>query len=103
MKDNLRITNLIVTGDLPFKQRLDYKKIIKKSALNWEINNEDMSPILSVRFYRENGINVHKRRKCIYSSIWHSGKINIVGLRSMKEAKETYNKIVDELKKIGFE
>jgi len=66
---NLRITNIIVTGKIPLKKRLDYTEIIKKSKWLWQINNEDMSPILSVRFYRdEEKLNVHKKRKSIYLS-----------------------------------
>ena len=85
MERNLKVSNVVVTGKIPLKKQLDYKKIIQKSRWLWQINNEEMSPILSVRFIKK-GDNVHKKRKSAYVSIRHSGAINIVGVLSMKEA-----------------
>ncbi len=101
MTDNLRITNMIVTGNIPLKKRLSYDIIVKKSKYLWQVTNEEISPILSCRFNRkDNDKNVQKKRKSIYISVWHSGAINIVGVRSITEARECYNKIVEELLRI---
>ncbi len=100
-KDNLRITNVVVTGKIPLKKRLDYNYIISNSKFMWFVVNEDMSPILSTRFPKEyKNLNVHKKVKSAYVSVWHSGAINIVGVQSLKEARDIYNKIVKELLRI---
>ena len=97
----LRVVNVICTGRLPFK-KLDFHKIMEKSFMDWNLVNEEMSPILSVRFKRKDGKkNVHHKKKCICVSIWTSNAINIVGLRSLQEGNKYYDKILKELNRIG--
>ena len=43
---------------------------------------------------------MHNRTKTICISVWPSGAINIVGLRSLQEGKKVYGIVVDELKRI---
>lgn len=94
----LRVTNMAVSGKMPIKERLDYKHIIKSSSWVWLIRNEDCSPILSINIPRENKEkNVKRKPKSIYVSIWHSGAINIVGVKSFQEAKKIYSSVVKEL------
>jgi len=99
---DLRIVNIICSGRLPIKKKLDFKKIIQKSKFIWQVCNEEISPILSTRFYRtdEERLNVQKKKKSIYVSVWYSGAINIVGVLSLEEAEKYYNKVVSELKRI---
>ncbi len=97
MKSNLRITNVVCSGKLPF--RVDFKKIIQQNKSKYVIVNEDMSPILQRRFLRKiDDRNVHKKRKGICVSIWSSSAINIVGALSLEEAQKCYDKVVNEIK-----
>ena len=104
MKSNLRITNVVCTGKLPFDKKIDFSKVIKKSKFDWRIINEDICPILQVRFLREwNGktdYTVQKKRKGICVSVWYSGAVNIVGVLSLEEAEKYYKKVSDEMKEI---
>ena len=101
MNPNLRVTNMVVSGKIPTKKKLDYGFIIERSKFLWLLRNEDMSPILSVRFERESKEkNVHKKTKSVYISLWPSGAINLVGVRSLQEAKKFYEKITKELLRI---
>lgn len=103
-KAEMRITNMVVTGQIPLKKRLDYSKIMKRSTWEWQVTNEELSPILSVRFQkakRPENVNVQGRYKSAYLSLWHSGKFNIVGITTFAEAKRYYNLLKKELKKIG--
>lgn len=100
-KNTMKITNMVVSGRLPLKKKINYSTIVKKSKLLWQIANEDVSPILSIRFYREKKkLNVHKKRKSVYASIWNSGAINIVGVKSLSEAEKYYTIIFKELLRI---
>ncbi len=98
MTTNLRITNIVCTGRLPFK--VDFQKIMENSKSDWQVVNEDMCPILQRRFLRGgiNNLNVHKKRKGICVSIWCSGAINIVGALSLEEAQKCYDKVISEIK-----
>ena len=106
MKNNLRITNVVCTGRLPKgiipkgKKHLDNDIILKKSKYYCQINNEEICPILAFKFPRENGLTVHHKKKSICVSIWSSGSANIVGVLSLEEAQEYYDKVVNEIKRI---
>ena len=60
------------------------------------IMNEQFSPFLLTKLqgnnYKSNG-----KRRSVSVSIWSTGKINIVGVTSMEEAKKIYRKIMDDV------
>ena len=100
-KENLRISNVVCTGKLPFNKKINFAKIVKKSNFDWVIVNEEICPILQVFFLRkEKDLNVHIKRKRICISIWYSGAVNIVGVLSLAEAQKYYDKVTIEIKKI---
>lgn len=103
MRNNLRISNMIFTGRMWDGVKLkeeEIKRLIRKGELNWMIINEDISPILSAYIERpKKEIGNHGQRKCFYVSIWTSGAINIVGVRSRKEANYVYNLVMKDIKK----
>ena len=102
MKNRLRISNLIATGRLPTNNKINFDNIIKNSKYLWAIPTpENSTPICSVRFNRGDGMNVNKKKKTIYISLWTSGAINICGLKSLKEGKKYFDLIVEELQRIG--
>jgi len=101
MKNNLRIVNLIVSGKIPIKRKF------KLTEVNYLINNLDwFSPredqiMFSKQYnYRKKKIlNVHKKQKNPYVTIWFSGAIVIVGLKNKKEGNEIYDLVIKDLKK----
>ena len=100
--NKLRITNIIMTGKLPIVNRLNFKNIIQNSKYVWFIPTpETCTQVCSTKFLREDGVNVAKHRKCVYISLWASGSINLVGLKSFKEGYKYYDLILKELKRIG--
>ena len=103
MKNNLRISNMIFTGRIWEGVKLneaEVKRLIFKGTLNWMMINEDVSPIISAHIDRpKKELSVHRKQKCFYVSIWTSGAINIVGVRSRKEANEVYDKVFKDIKK----
>ena len=104
MKNNLRITNMIFTGRIWEGKKLIHKevsKLIKKGAISWMMVNEDISPIISAYITKpKKELNVHRKFKCFYVSIWTSGAINIVGVRSRKEANYVYDLVVKDIKRL---
>ena len=101
MKNNLKVVNMIVSGKLLIKRRLsnkDAEKLINQC--NWFLPRED-NIMLSKQFnYRKDGkLNVHKKQKNPYVTVWFSGAIVIVGLRNRKEANDIYDLVVKDIKK----
>ncbi len=82
-ENNLRITNMIFTGRIWKGKKLneeEVKRLIFRGSLNWVMINEDVSPIISAHIDRpKKDLNVHRKQKSFYVSIWTSGAINIVG------------------------
>ena len=102
-KNNLRISNMIFTGriwkDLKLNEE-EVKRLIHKGDLNWMIVNEEFSPMIAAHIDRpKKELSVHKKQKCFYVTIWTSGAINIVGVRSRKEANEVYSLVLKDIKK----
>jgi len=96
----LRITNMVLTGKLPFSE-IDICKVIKKSKFCWIILREDISPILQTRIEKP-GLTSTGKKKCAAISLFRSGTINIVGVISKGEADKYYDMIVRDLKGMGF-
>jgi len=103
MKNNLKVVNMVVSGKIPIKKPMSLKifeKLIDK--YNWFLPRED-NIMLSKQFnYRKlKALNVHKRQKNPYVTIWCSGSIIIVGLKNRQEANDIYNFVIKELKSIS--
>ena len=99
---DLRVTNVICSGWLPIKKKLNFRSIIINSKLIWFVATPDYcTPILSTRFLREKAkSNVRKKQKQVYISLWTSGAINMTGLKSLQEGKKYYKIIEKELKRL---
>ncbi len=104
MKNNLRISNMIFTGRIWEGVKLNPKEVrrlIQNGKLDWMIVNEEISPMISAHIPRpKKEIGVRGKLKCFYVTIWTSGFINIVGVRSRKEADFVYSKVLRDLKKL---
>ncbi|KKM20704.1 hypothetical protein LCGC14_1642880 [marine sediment metagenome] len=97
----MRVTNVICTGRIPLKKRLNFSNIIKESKWIWIIKNEEYSPICTTKIKREGkDLNVQKKQKGVYISLWTTGAINMVGLKSLREAKKYYGIVLEELIRI---
>ncbi len=88
-KISLKVCNIIFTGVLS-KRGIDLGKVRAKSKRQWLLINEETSPILQLKISRDGEVNIHRNTKTMCISIWHSGTINIVGVRSRKEAEKCY-------------
>ncbi len=98
-KYDLRISNIVFTGKLPIKGKIDMEQIRSKSKLFWEIANEEVCPILQTRvnFSKEPKFNIHGKHKQACVSIWANGSINIVGVTSRKQAEKCYELAYNEV------
>ncbi len=101
MKNNLKIVNMVLTTRLPFSRKLnikDIKKLINK--FGYMGVNEECSPIYCkrVKIREKIELSIHKKEKQPYVSLWCSGALIIVGVRSKKEASQVYDIVINELK-----
>ena len=103
LKIPLRVSNIVMTGKIPTLHKLDFTKFIS-SLDDWFVINEETSPIVQKRYERQDGTtSTRSHHKCsITVSIWPSGSINIVGLRSIQEGEETLNKVIKEIQAAGI-
>lgn len=102
MKNNLRISNMIMTGKMPFKKKLNEIEVTRLiNNCDWMLINEEISPILSktmpIRKYPK--LSVHGKIKQPYVSIWTSGSINILGIINKEEGNKVYDLVMNDLKK----
>jgi len=99
--DNFKIVNMIVSGKIELKKKMsrqDQLKMIMRA--NWFCPREDNIMISKQFEYRKDGsLNVHKKQKNPYTTIWCSGAFVIVGLKSKKETRDIYDLIIKDLKK----
>jgi len=102
MKNNLRVSNMVMTGRIPFKRKLkldETNKLIQR--LNWIIINEECSPILQKKILRgETKLSVHHKEKGMLLCLWASGAVNITGIITRKEGNKGYEKIISDLRKV---
>jgi TATA-box binding protein (TBP) (component of TFIID and TFIIIB) len=95
---SLKVSNIVMTGKLPIKGKLDFRELVGK-MYGWRIVNEEICGILQKRYIRIEGTkSVHGKTHSVTVSIWNSGAVNIVGLRSIREGELTYQKVLEELK-----
>jgi len=101
MKNNLKVVNMIVSGKIPIKRRFNQKDVSKLiNNANWFSPRRD-DILFSKQFnYRKIKIlNVHKKQKNPYVTLWYSGAIVIVGLKNRKEANDIYELVIKDIKK----
>jgi len=97
----MNVSNIVMTGKFPLKHKLDLGDFIK-NLQGWFVINEETSPIIQKRFERTDGTTSRRthRKGCVTVSVWPSGAINIVGLRSVREGNETLNKVTGEIREL---
>jgi len=103
LNKNLKISNMVISGRMPFKHKLKYKEIcniIRKSDLNWSIINEEISPIIRRFAEKSNYITVRKKKGNQHVSIWTSGAIVITGITTKSEANFLYKQTLEDLIKL---
>jgi hypothetical protein len=98
---DLYVSNMIVTGQIKLKHMFtinEGNKLMNKFNYMWF--NEEISPVLSkVVEIRKNPEIKRGKPKQPYVSLWANGKINIVGVLSLKEANQVYDIVLSEVKK----
>lgn len=107
MKNNLKISNIVMSGRIPIlKERISMKQFDKLiTKCDWmEVSmGENYSSRFSKRFPRnKKEISVRLKVKGPYVTIFALGGIIIVGLKSKKEANEIYDLVIKDLKKVGI-
>lgn len=106
MKNNLKVSNLVMSGKIPLKRRIsteDFDKLIQK--FNWmEVSmGENYGARFSKHFdiREKQEMSVHNTVKQPYCTIFAPGGIIIVGLKNKKEADIVYDQVVKELKAVS--
>lgn len=102
MKNNLRISNMVFTGKMPFKRKMreiETQRLVMKGS--YFVINEEVSPIFMKKMcIRKNPeLSVHKKLKQPCAFIWTSGSINITGLLNRQEANKVYDLVMKDIKK----
>lgn len=103
MKNNLRVSNIVMTGRIPLKSKISQEEANKLiERFDYVCVNEENSPILSKRIKLRERVefSVHGKEKQPFVSVWHSGAINIVGVVSRQEANKVYEIVLNELKRV---
>ena len=94
---------MVVTGKIGLNKLISVEEGNKLiNNFGWMWINEECSPIIAktIQLRKENNLSTHHKIKQPYVSIWTSGAINIVGVVSMKEAKQVYNLVLNDLKRV---
>lgn len=106
MKNNLKISNIVMSGKIPLKRRIsteEFTRLIQK--FNWmEVSmGENYGARFSKHFdiRKKPEISVHNTVKQPYCTIFAPGGIIIVGLQNKKEADTIYDQVVKELKAVS--
>ena len=102
MSDNLRITNMVLSGKAPFKRRLsdkDMEGVVTNGRLHWEVHCENTSPILMARI-KKDGLTLYGKAKHACVSFWVGGAVNIVGVTSRKEAECYYAAALQDIRRL---
>lgn len=99
----LKVANMVMSGKIPLEHKLDYAKVVS-SCDGWVYFEHRNTPLVQKKFDRNDGTRSNRyKRKCnITVSIWASGSINIVGLRSVEEGEEIRDQVVKELEAGGI-
>jgi len=108
MKNNLKISNIVMSGKLPLrKERISFKdfdKLIRRH--NWmDVSaGENYGSRFSKKFFirKKKEFSVHNKEKAPYVTIFCLGGIIIVGLKSKKEADIVYDLVIKDLKKVNI-
>ena len=102
MIKELKISNIVFSGRMPFKKRLSEENVnalLLKSELKWQLINEECSPIIR-RFVEKNNLTIHGKKGNSHISIWVSGATIITGVTSRKEAETHYLETIKDIKKL---
>lgn len=101
MKNNLKISSMILNGKINLKRHLNESQIgdlIKRGELRWyDIQQKPMS--ISAELEGQ-GVNSHGKKNKVFVSLWPTGSITITGVKKQKEAEEIYQKVLKEIKDI---
>jgi hypothetical protein len=98
----MRISNIVLTGKLPLKRKLNYNEILRfidKGKLDWNLIDEERTPRLQTIIAKDEYSNSGKQKKaCI--TIWFPNTINMTGIKSVQEAEEYFDEVLGEFKRI---
>jgi len=107
MKNNLKVSNLVMSGRLPLKKERisvkEFDKLILK--YDWEDVSfgENYAPRFSKKFYirKKKEFSVHHKEKAPHVTIFALGGIIIVGLKNKKEANIVYDLVIKDIIKVN--
>lgn len=102
VKPEFRIINMVVNGKIPFERSLSFdeiNKLIEKGSLNWNIVNQETSPMLIATMDLE-GFNKMKKKRTATITLWHSGSFNLAGTIRRRETLICYHQVLNELIKL---
>lgn len=105
MKNNLKISNIVMSGRIPLKkERISVKAfdtLIQKCGWMEMSIGENYAPRFSKKFYirEKKEMSVHNKEKQPYVTIFALGGIIIVGLKSKREGDIVYDLVIKDIKK----
>ncbi len=105
MKNNLKISNIVMSGRIPLKkERISAKQfdlLIEKYGWSEVSFGENYGSRFSKKFHirEKKEMSVHNKEKQPYVTIFALGGIIIVGLKSKKEADVVYDLVIKDIKK----
>ena len=105
MKNNLKISNIVMSGRIPLKKERigikDFSLLINKCDWMEICIGENYGSRFSKKFHIRNKkeMSVHHKEKQPYVTLFVLGGIIIVGLRSKKEGNEVYDLVIKDIKK----
>ena len=104
MIKGFKICNIVFSGRMPFKRKLinpEISRLIEESKLNWQLINEEVSPIIRRFVEKKKTITNSGKRGNAHISIWASGAIIVTGVTSRKEAEEHYKATIKDIKRFS--
>lgn len=96
-----KVINIVSIGKMKFKHFLrmeEIVKIIEEGELEWDIINQDSSPQLKARIYKEGRSKTGRKRITI--TLWQTGSFCISGATTILETRKAERSVRDEIEKI---
>lgn len=91
---------MTITHRLEWTQAVDWAEVLTKSGLKWIVLNEETHPHIQTFFEKKEKTSLG-RKKRVSITLWASGKMVIVGVTSLDEAKRFMERVREDLQKIG--
>ena len=107
MENNLKISNIVMSGRIPIeKERISVKQfdfLIENCGWVDVSIGENYGSRFSKKFFirKKKEMSVHHKEKAPHVTIFPLGGIILVGLKNRKEANQVYDLVIKDFQKVG--